>query len=326
MDAANRPNNTRMQELLCLHKAQSTSLRRGRPEFFRQDSPHSIAALSIENDTAKESAINVAVVMVELEDSPPLIVAKSPEVTADAERPTINKLEQDQPQEKVEEELPTYIAASALKSSLKKKNCEMKRSIHFYESVAIACIPTLDEYTPSELQAIYYSPEEELGHRYETKSLIRVLRAAAGRQHAIDDNVYCGRGLESHLLSAEEKQARRAKMTAHVYSVVQAQFAMLLDQEDDVDVDDDVLAIISLNSSHASRKVANERAANDEAQVKLMQLQQQLQKSKAHMAAQAEAQQQRIVAVRRASMTDVATGASPVPQRRSNGSVRAACA
>ena len=100
---------------------------------------------------------------------------------------------------------------------------------------------------------------------------------------------------------------------------------MLLDQEDDVDVDDDVLAIISLNSSHASRKVANERAANDEAQVKLMQLQQQLQKSKAHMAAQAEAQQQRIVAVRRASMTDVATSASPIPQRN-NGSVRAACA
>ena len=153
MDAANRPNNTRMQELLCLHKAQSTSLRRGRPEFFRQDSPHSIAALSIENDTAKESAINVAVEMVELEDSPPLIIAKSPEVTADAERPTINKLEQDQPQEKVQ--LPTYIAASALKSCLKKKNCEIKRSIHFYESVAIACIPTLDEYTPSELQAIY---------------------------------------------------------------------------------------------------------------------------------------------------------------------------
>lgn len=323
MDAANRPNNKRIQELLRLHKAQSTSLCRGRPEFFRQDSPHSIAARSIDDDTAKESAINVAVEMVVLENSPPLIVPKSPEVTADAEQPTTNKLEQDQPQEKVEEELPTYIAASALKSSIKKKNCEMKRSIHFYESVAIACIPTLDEYTPSELQAIYYSPEEEHGHRYETKSLIRVLRAAAGRQHAIDDNVYCGRGLESHLLSAEEKQARRAKMTEHVYSVVQAQFAMLLDQEDDVD--DDFLAIISLNSSHASRKVANERAANDEAHVKLMQLQQQLQKSKAHMAAQAEAQQQRIVAVRRASMTDVATSASPVPQRN-NGSVRAACA
>ena len=283
------PNKARIQKLLRVHKAQSNSLRRGRPEILRQDSPHSIAVLSIDDDTKKESAINVAIEMV-LEDSPPLIVAESPEVTADAEQPTTNQLEQDQSQEKVEE-APTSGAATDLKSCLK-NNCfpsnEAKRSIHFYESVAIAYIPTLDEYSPSELEAFYYSPEEEHDHRYETKSLIRVLRGAAGRQHNIDDNVYCGRGLESHLLSAEEKQARRARMTEHVNSVVQAQFAMLLDQDEDAD--DDVLAKISLNSSHASRKVANERAANDEAQVKLMQLQQQLQKSKAHMAAQAEAQ------------------------------------
>ena len=260
--------------------------------------------------------------MVAVQDSPPLVVAESTEDTATAdEQPATNELEQDQPQEKVE--TPTYGAATALKSCLKKKNNHspsnmIKRSIHFYESVAIACIPTLDEYSPSELKAIYYSPEEEQDHRYETKSLIRVLRAAAGSPHNIDDNIYCGRGLESHLLSPEEKQARRATMTEHVYSIVQAQFAMLLDQEDDVD--DDVLAIISLNSSHHSRKVAKERAANDEAQVKLMQLQQKLQQSKAHMAAQAEAQQERIVAVRRASMTDVANCASSSP------SVRAVCA
>ena len=96
---------------------------------------------------------------------------------------------------------------------------------------------------------------------------------------------------------------------------------------EDQGVDDSALAMISLRSSHGFRDVAMERAAADEAEVKLMLLQQ----SKAHMSAEAEVQQQRVVAVRRASMTHAGTSTtasrscSP-PLGRNNGSARAACA
>ena len=211
-------------------------------------------------------------------------------------------------------------------------NTNPQRSVHFYETVAIGSIPTLDEYSESELASLYYSHEEEQALRSEAKSIVRALRATSSlphpHQHSLDNDDYCARGLENYLLPREEKRARRILAKEHIYSIIEAQHIMKM-EGDDQGVDDNALdlAMISLRSSHGFRDVAMERAAKDEAEVKLIILQQ----SKAHMAAEAEVQQQRVVAVRRASMTHASSPTtssrsySP-PLGRNNGSARAACA
>ena len=211
-------------------------------------------------------------------------------------------------------------------------NTNPQRSVHFYETVAIGSIPTLDEYSEPELASLYYSHEEEQALRSEAKSIVRALRATSTlpypNQHSLDNDDYCARGLENYLLPREEKRARRILTKEHIYSVIEAQHIIKMEGTGQ-GVDDNALdlAMISLRSSHGFRDVAMERAAKDEAEVKLIILQQ----SKAHMAAEAEVQQQRVVAVRRASMTHASSPTtssrsySP-PLGRNNGSARAACA
>lgn len=338
----------------------SISLRR-RPPFLRQNSPHSVVALNIDIDDdikkpttpAMRITIESSNSTVTMEDSLSSIVSnhlmtprddnnkastKSPEDAAtddleqnfDAEPSTTSEFDQDQSQGKAE----LLITACPLKNCLKKKSPgnKPKRSIHFHETVAIGSIPTLDEYSHAELLSMYYSHKEEQVLRSQTKSIVRVLRAASSLPHPdqphIDDNIYCARGLENYLLPTEEKRARRVMSKEHIYSVIEAQHVMTMEQEEGSD--DNALAMISLRSSHQFREVAIDRAAGDEAEVKLMLLQQ----TKAHMTAQAEAQQQRVAAVRRASMTNGAAGSSSssrsymhAPSGARNNSIsRAACA
>ena len=198
--------------------------------------------------------------------------------------------------------------------------------------MAIGSIPTLDEYSEAELASMYYNREEEQLLRSEAKSTVRVLRATSSlpypHQHSLDGDDYCARGLENYLLPLEEKRARRILTKEHIYSVIDAQHIMNTEGEGQ-GADDNALAMVSLRSSHGFRDVAMERAATDEAEVKLMLLQQ----SKAYMAAEAEVQQKRVVAVRRASITANGNDTSNTSSRsyspslgRNNGSVRAACA
>ena len=371
MNAINCPtaNNTSLQQ-----QKQPISLRR-RPPFHRQDSPHSVAALHIEEPdivitTKQTSTMHVAVESssstVIMEDSLSSIVSHhlmtrredstSCKASADnneQEQKADDSLQHNHQQgpaptsSKLQHESavtsngrPTF---APHKSCLKKsssptsstRNTNSQRSVHFYETVAIGSIPTIDEYSESELASLYYSHEEEQVMRSQTKSIVRTLRATSNlpypNQNSLDNDGYCARGLENYLLPREKKRARRILAKEHIYSIIEAQHIMKM-EGDDQGVDDNALdlAMISLRSSHGFRDVAMERAAKDEAEVKLIILQQ----SKAHMAAEAEVQQQRVVAVRRASMTHASNnGASTASARsyspplgRNNGSARAACA
>ena len=370
MNATNCPNanNTSLQQ-----QKQPISLRR-RPPFHRQDSPHSVAALHIEEQdlTAKQtSAMHIAVESSSstfiMEDSLSSIVShhlmtrRGVNTTSTCKASDNNEqqrkadeslqsnrfdVEQSTTSSKLEQESvsttndrPTF---APHKSCLKKSpsttstsNTNPQRSVRFYETVAIGSIPTLDEYSEAELASLYYSHEEEQALRSEAKSIVRALRATSSlpypNKHSLD-NDYCARGLENYLLPREEKCARRILAKEHIYSIIEAQHIMKMDGVDQ-GVDDNALdlAMISLRSSHGFRDVAMERAAKDEAEVKLIILQQ----SKAHMAAEAEVQQQRVVAVRRASMTHARYNStsttssrsySPPLVGRNNGSARAACA
>ena len=371
MNATNCPNANNTS----LPQQQVSSLRR-RPPFHRQDSPHSVAALHIEEQdidiTAKQtSAMHIAVESssstVIMEDSLSSIVSHHlmtrPDNSATCEASDEASDDNNEQQEKADESLqPNRFdveqsttsskleqesvstsndrpAFAPHKSCLKKSpstsstsNTNSQRSVHFYETVAIGSIPTLDEYSESELASLYYSHEEEQEMRSQTKSIVRTLRATSSlpypNQNSLDNDGYCARGLENYLLPREEKRARRILAKEHIYSIIEAQHIMKMEGTGQ-GVDDNALdlAMISLRSSHGFRDVAMERAAKDEAEVKLMLLQQ----SKAHMAAEAEVQQQRVVAVRRASMTHASSSTtssrsySP-PLGRNNGSARAACA
>lgn len=361
-------NNTSLQP-----QHQPNSLRR-RPLFHRQDSPHSVAALHIEEPdvditTKQTSAMHVAVESsnstVIMEDSLSSIVSnhlmtrredsacKASTDDNDQEQKsddshqlhcfdieqstTSNEVQEEpMPNNEIVESPPFAPHKSCLKKSPSTSNgTKSQRSVHFYETVAIGSIPTLDEYSEDELTYMFYSREEEQAMRSEAKTIVRALRATSSllypNQHSLDNDDYCARGLENYLLPREEKGARRILAKEHIYSVIKAQHIMKMENGEQGCVDDNALAMISLRSSHGFRDVAMERAANDEAEVKLMLLQQ----SKAHMAAEAEVQQQRVVAVRRASMTNNHHGSTATPSSlrsyspplgRNNGSARAACA
>lgn len=375
MNAMNCPNanNTSLQQ-----QKQAISLRR-RPPFHRQDSPHSVAALHIEEPdidiaTKLTSAMHIAIESrsstVIMEDSLSSIVSnhlmtrRGDSTTCmasddneqaqeadgslqhtDVEQSTTSSRLQQEPMTSTEMvERPTFAPHnSCLKKSPSTSNgtrntdTKSQRTVHFYETVAIGSIPTLDEYSEVELTSMYYSHDEEQALRSEAKTIVRALRATSTlpcpNQNSLDNDDYCARGLENYLLPREEKRARRILAKEHIYSIIEAQHIMKM-EGDGQGVDDSALdlAMISLRSSHGFRDVAMERAAQDETDVKLMLLQQ----SKAHMAAEAEVQQQRVVAVTRASMTHNSNGTSTTsvsssrsyspPLGRNNGSARAACA
>lgn len=364
MNATNCPNANNTS----LPQQQVPSLRR-RPPFHRQDSPHSVAALHIQEQdiaiTAKQtSAMHIAVgsssSTIITEDSLSSIVSnhlmtRREDSTTCKASANNNELEQksDDSLQHNQYEAPSKLqqepastsndrpAFAPHRSCLKKSSsptssassANSQRSIHFYETVAIGSIPTLDEYSESELASLYYSHEEEQAMRSQTKSIVRALRATSSlpypNQHSLDNEDYCARGLENYLPPREEKRARRILTKEHIYSVIEAHHIMKMEGTGQ-GVDGNALAMISLRSSHGFRDVAMERAAKDEAEVKLMLLQQ----CKAHMAAEAEVRQERVVAVRRASMTNNHHGTSNTissrsyspPLGRNNGSARAACA
>merc|ERR1719183_1995106 len=103
----------------------------------------------------------------------------------------------------------------------------ISRKVTFDETVAIGSIPTLAEYSTTELQALYYSDVEEDKLRSEAKYVVKAIRlarmqhangrttAATGRiLEGKGDGEYCPRGLENYLLAKREKRARTADAAA----------------------------------------------------------------------------------------------------------------
>merc|ERR1719453_1741811 len=68
------------------------------------------------------------------------------------------------------------VSACALVPQIVESN-EKRRIIRFNETVCIGTIPNLDSYTDSEIQALYYSSEEESALRAETKAIVRSIKS-----------------------------------------------------------------------------------------------------------------------------------------------------
>ena len=160
-----------------------------------------------------------------------------------------------------------------------------RRKVTFDETVAIGSIPTLAEYSPAELQALYYSDVEEDKLRSEAKYVVKAIRVARmqhanGRATAAtarilegkdDDGEYCPRGLENYLLPKGEKRARKAEARDHAIAVFLAQEEHAAD-EADLDAAARAAAIAAASAAHSrrARAAAIEMAPRDEEEVRQM--------------------------------------------------------
>ena len=156
----------------------------------------------------------------------------------------------------------------------------ISRKVTFDETVAIGSIPTLAEYSATELQALYYSDVEEDKLRSETKYVVKAIRLAR-KQHANGrttaatgrilegkgDEEYCPRGLENYLLAKGEKRARKAEARDHAGAVFLAQEEHA---ETDLDATRTAVAAASADHSRRARATAIELALQDEEEVRQM--------------------------------------------------------
>jgi len=172
---------------------------------------------------------------------------------------------------------------SALAFSSSSAAAPTRRKVTFDETVAIGSIPTLAEYSPAELQALYYSDVEEDKLRSEAKYVVKAIRVARmqhanGRATAAtarilegkdDDGEYCPRGLETYLLAKGEKRARKAEARDHAIAVFLAQEEHA---EADLDAAAREAAIAAASAAHSrrARAAAIEMALRDEEEVRQM--------------------------------------------------------
>ena len=158
-----------------------------------------------------------------------------------------------------------------------------RRRVHFDETVAIGSIPLLEEYTPAELEAMYYSTVDEDNLRAEAKYIVKSIRmarmqkanghptAASTRILEGDHDDYCSRGLENYLRTKEEKRTRKADARGVILSVLLAQEeqweALYGAHEDHRQEAHSILAVASVTRSRRSRAAAIEVALQDEEEV-----------------------------------------------------------
>ena len=155
-----------------------------------------------------------------------------------------------------------------------------RRKVTFDETIAIGSIPTLAEYSTTELQALYYSDVEEDKLRSEAKYVVKAIRlarmqnangrttAATGRiLEGKGDGEYCPRGLENYLLAKGEKRARKAEARDHAGAVFLAQ-----EEHAETDLDATRTAVAAASAAHSrrARATAIELALQDEEEVRQM--------------------------------------------------------
>lgn len=183
------------------------------------------------------------------------------------------------------------------------KTTATRRRVRFDETVAIGSIPQLVEYSPAELESMYYSNLEENNLRAEAKYIVKSIRMArmqeaTGRSTAAStrileddgsdgDGEYCPRGLENYLRTREEKRERKAEAKDLAYSVLLAQeeqwdalFAAAADEDEDnaltsytekdLEAAQNAIAMESVTRSRRSRAAAIEMALQDEDEVRQM--------------------------------------------------------
>jgi len=183
------------------------------------------------------------------------------------------------------------------------KTTVTRRRVRFNETVAIGSIPQLVEYSPAELESMYYSHLEENNLRAEAKYIVKSIRMArmqeaTGRSTAASarileddgsdgDGEYCPRGLENYLRTREEKRERKAEAKDLAYSVLLAQeeqwdalFAAAADEDEDnaltsytekdLEAAQNAIAMESVTRSRRSRAAAIEMALQDEEEVRQM--------------------------------------------------------
>ena len=178
------------------------------------------------------------------------------------------------------------ITVTSASSSETCTNVVTQRRVHFDETVAIGSIPLLEEYTPAELEAMYYSHVEEDNLRAEAKYVVKSIRmarmqeatghptAAFTRILEDDNDDYCPRGLENYLRTREEKRVRKAEAKDVIYSVLLAQeeqWETIHGAHDDHREEaHNILAVASATRSRRSRATAIEMAVQDQEEVRQM--------------------------------------------------------
>ena len=178
------------------------------------------------------------------------------------------------------------ITITSASSSVSCSNVVTRRRVHFDETIAIGSIPLLEEYTPAELEVMYYSHVEEDNLRAEAKYVVKSIRmarmqeatghptAASTRILEDDNDDYCPRGLENYLRTREEKRVRKAEAKDVIYSVLLAQEeqweAIHGAHDDHREEAQNILAVASVTRSRRSRATAIEMAVQDQEEVRLM--------------------------------------------------------
>ena len=178
------------------------------------------------------------------------------------------------------------ITITSASSSVSCSNVVTRRRVHFDETIAIGSIPLLEEYTPAELEVMYYSHVEEDNLRAEAKYVVKSIRmaqmqeatghptAASTRILEDDNDDYCPRGLENYLRTREEKRVRKAEAKDVIYSVLLAQeeqWETIHGAHDDHREEaHNILAVASVTRSRKSRAAAIEMAVQDHKEVRLM--------------------------------------------------------
>ena len=134
--------------------------------------------------------------------------------------------------------------------------------LRFANRTRIYLIPTIDELRQEEYEAMWVTQADEKASQADVVKNIMRLRQGGPEDH--HDEEHCGRGLE-HMRSQAHMDQRRMNKEAVTHGVLDLQ-----DEHFDGDVfDEDALAEVAASASRWSRELAVQRAAEDEAYVRL---------------------------------------------------------
>ena len=134
--------------------------------------------------------------------------------------------------------------------------------LRFANRTRIYLIPTIEELRQEEYEAMWVTQADEKASQADVVKNIMRLRQGGPEDH--HDEEHCGRGLE-HMRSQAHMDQRRMNKEAVTNGVLDLQ-----DEHFDADVfDEDALAEVAASASRWARELAVQRAAQDEAYVRL---------------------------------------------------------
>ena len=122
-----------------------------------------------------------------------------------------------------------------------RRTCKKNRSVHFDQSVKVATIPHMNDFTEEEVSLVWYTPEEYEQTRSSCMKIVRRMNKKANDSHSKPDSTsspslksaMCTRGLEG--LSKVRGTTRRIRRLAAADAVLTEQSFQIEDGHSDPD-------------------------------------------------------------------------------------------